>query len=261
MFHVTEAPKAGAAVDVAIVAIDSRIQAWLKLQQLSPVPLEMAPTNSCQIILVGNSLEVPLTPDLRRELLQRAVQGSTVVFVDPGVFRKGNDPVGWLPLKNKGRLTSFERLALSQGMRSQNARPVCGAGAAGNHGLDYYGPLISNRFFEGQDTPDDVAAAAFAICHSSRPDGYAAGLMLGSYVFGAGKIVPETLSTCSIRWTNTLRRTACYSTWWPMPPIQSSRSQRLCPRILQTLSKSWVTESSDWLFRLAGENRKPKCDK
>jgi hypothetical protein len=49
---------------------------------------------------------------------------------------------------------------------------------------DFYGPVISNRFFEGQDTPEDTAAAAFAICHSSRPDGYAAGLMLGAYRFG-----------------------------------------------------------------------------
>ena len=59
---------------------------------------------------------------------------------------------------------------------------------------DYYGPLISNRFFEGQDTPEDVAAAAFAVCHSSRPDGYAAGVMLGAYAFGAGKIVLNTFN-------------------------------------------------------------------
>ena len=59
---------------------------------------------------------------------------------------------------------------------------------------DYYGPLISSRFFEGQDTPEDVAAAAFAVCHSSRPDGYAAGTMLGVYRFGAGRIVLNTFN-------------------------------------------------------------------
>jgi len=58
---------------------------------------------------------------------------------------------------------------------------------------DYYGPILTNRFFEGQDTPDEVAAAAFAICHSSRPDGFASGVMLGVYPFGAGKIVVNTL--------------------------------------------------------------------
>jgi hypothetical protein len=194
MFHVTEAPKAEASVDVAIVAIDSRIQAWLKLQQLSPVPLEMASTNSCQIILVGNSFEVPLTPDLWRDLLQRAAQGSTVVFLDPGVFRKGNDPVGWLPLKNKGRLTSLNDWLYHKECVAKTHALFAGLEPQGIMDWDYYGPLISHRFFEGQDTPDDVAAAAFAICHSSRPDGYAAGLMLGSYVFGAGKIVLNTFN-------------------------------------------------------------------
>jgi hypothetical protein len=59
---------------------------------------------------------------------------------------------------------------------------------------DYYGPLISSRFFEGLDTPSDVAAAAFAICHSSRPDGYASGIMLGGYHLGAGWIFLNTLN-------------------------------------------------------------------
>jgi hypothetical protein len=59
---------------------------------------------------------------------------------------------------------------------------------------DYYGPLISSVFFEGQDTPPDVAAAAFAVCHSSRRDGYAAGFMLAAYPVGAGKIILNTFN-------------------------------------------------------------------
>ena len=59
---------------------------------------------------------------------------------------------------------------------------------------DYYGPLITKRFFEGQDTPEEVVAAAFAICHSSRPDGYAAGTMLSVYRFGTGRIFLNTFN-------------------------------------------------------------------
>ena len=65
---------------------------------------------------------------------------------------------------------------------------------AGIMDWDQYGPLITNRCFEGQDTPEDVAAAAFAICHSSRPDGYAAGVMLAAYSLGAGKILLNTFN-------------------------------------------------------------------
>ena len=60
--------------------------------------------------------------------------------------------------------------------------------------FDYYGPLITNRFFEGQETPKEIAVAAFAVCHSSRPDGYAAGTMLCVYPLGSGKIVLNTLN-------------------------------------------------------------------
>jgi hypothetical protein len=194
MFQVSEASTAEAAVGLAVVAIDSRVQAWLKARNISAVPLEQAPADACQVILVGNSAESPVTPALRGEILRRVARGSTAVFLDPGLFRKGNDPVGWLPLKNKGRLTSFSDWLYHKECVAKRHALFTGLAPQGIMDWDYYGPLISNRFFEGQDTPEDVAAAAFAICHSSRPDGYAAGVMLGSYAFGAGKIVLNTFN-------------------------------------------------------------------
>lgn len=194
LFQVTEAPKAEAAIDLAVVAVDSRVQQWLKSQRISAVPLEKAPADACQVILVGNSAEFPVTPALRGEVLRRVARGSTAVFLDPGVFRKGNDPVGWLPLKNKGRLTSFSDWLYHKECVARRHALFSGLAPQGIMDWDYYGPLISNRFFEGQDTPEDVAAAAFAVCHSSRPDGYAAGVMLGAYALGAGKIVLNTFN-------------------------------------------------------------------
>ena len=194
MFQVSEAPKAEASVDLAVVAIDSRVQAWLKARSISAVPLEKTPADACQVILVGNSDESPVTPALRVEVLRRAARGSPAVFLDPGVFRKGNDPVGWLPLKNKGRLTSFSDWLYHKECVAKKHALFAGLAPQGIMDWDYYGPLISSRFFEGQDTPEDVAAAAFAVCHSSRPDGYAAGTMLGVYPFGTGKIFLNTFN-------------------------------------------------------------------
>jgi len=57
---------------------------------------------------------------------------------------------------------------------------------------DYYGPVIAHFFFEGQDTPDETMAAAFALCHSAPPGGYAAGTMIGSYRFGEGMFIVNT---------------------------------------------------------------------
>ena len=194
MFQVSEAPKAEAAVEVAVVAIDSWMQEWLKGRNISAVPLDKAPAEACRVILVGNAPEPPVTPAQRAEVLRRVAQGSVAVFLDPGVFRKGNDAVGLLPLKNKGHLTSFSDWLYHKECVARKHALFAGLAPQGVMDWDYYGPLISSRFFEGQDTPEDVAAAAFAVCHSSRPDGYAAGVMLGAYPLGAGKIVLNTFN-------------------------------------------------------------------
>jgi hypothetical protein len=57
---------------------------------------------------------------------------------------------------------------------------------------DYYDRVIPHAFFEGQDTPVDVAAAAFAVGYSC-PGGYASGVLVGAYPFGAGRFVMNTL--------------------------------------------------------------------
>jgi hypothetical protein len=194
MFHVTAAPQAGTSVGVTVVALDTRIQAWLKSQQLSVMPLEKAPADTRHIILVGNSPAAALSSTVRADLLQRVARGSVAVFLDPGVFQKENDPVGWLPLKNKGRLTRFSDWLYHKECVARKHAVFTGLAPQGIMDWDYYGPLISSLFFEGQDTPHDIAAAAFAVCHSSRSDGYAAGLMLGTYAFGVGKLVLNTFN-------------------------------------------------------------------
>ena len=193
MFHVSEAPKAEKSMAVVTVGVDLRVQAWLKSQQVRVGPLEEANAGARQVILVGNEAAA-LTPAGRMELLRRVARGSVVLFLDPAVFQKDKDPVGWLPLKTKGRLTHFSDWLYHKECVAGRHPFFEGLAPAGIMDWDYYGPLITNRFFEGQDTPEDVAAAAFAICHSSRPDGYAGGVMLGAYSLGAGKIILNTFS-------------------------------------------------------------------
>jgi hypothetical protein len=58
--------------------------------------------------------------------------------------------------------------------------------------MHYYGQVIPHELFDGQETPDDVAAAAFAVGYSC-PGGYASGILVGSYPFGAGRFFINTL--------------------------------------------------------------------
>ena len=127
-------------------------------------------------------------------LMQRINQGSTAVFLNPGAFKDGDNETALLPLKNKGHLTHFSDWLYHKECVAKRHPLFAGLQKPGIMDWDYYGPVISNLFFEGQDTPDDTAAAAFAVCHSSRPDGYAAGTMLSAYKVGEGRIVLNTFN-------------------------------------------------------------------
>lgn len=192
-FHLSEPPRA-ASVAVVVSQVEPRVQEWLKSRGVSVTPLAPTQAAARQVILVGDWNEANARPEMRKDVLERVARGSVAVFLKPDAFRKGKDAVGWLPLKNKGRLVHFPDWLYHKECVAKKHAFFDGLLPAGIMDWDYYGPVISNGFFEAQDTPDDVAAAAFAICHSAPPDGYAAGTMLGAYRFGSGKIVLNTFN-------------------------------------------------------------------
>ncbi len=193
-FQVSDAPRESEPITVAASGIDSRVLDWLRYRRVDVVALEQAPSDRRAVILVGDWNETNTAPALRAELLRRVAQGSTAIFLNSDAFRKGEEPTAWLPFENKGRLINFPDWLYHKECVARTHEAFTGLQSPGIMDWDYYGPVISRRFFEGQDTPDDVAAAAFAVCHSGRPDGYAAGLMLGAYTFGEGKIVLNTFN-------------------------------------------------------------------
>jgi hypothetical protein len=180
-FHVSEAPQ-NAAATVSTVGIDARVQQWLNARSI-------AVTDNAPVILIGEAKSEQCA-----QVLERVKQGATAVFLNPGVFAKGDDETALLPLKTKGRLTHFSDWLYHKECVSKRHAMFKNLQSPGVMDWDYYGPVISNLFFEGQDTPDDTAAAAFAVCHSSRPDGFAAGVMLGAYKVGTGRIVLNTFN-------------------------------------------------------------------
>ncbi len=192
-FYLSESPVAPPA-PVVVSQIDGRVQEWLKARGLEVTPLQSDQAAGRQVILIGDWNDANTGPEIRKDLLERVARGSVAVFLKPSAFQKGSDALGWLPLTNKGSLTHFSDWLYHKECIAGRHPFFDGLQPAGIMDWDYYGPLITNQFFEGQDTPEETAAAAFAVCHSSRPDGYAAGTMLSVYRFGSGKIVLNTLN-------------------------------------------------------------------
>ena len=123
-----------------------------------------------------------------RALARDIAAGSTVIFLSPAVFRSGNDPLHWLPLKTKGDLKSiYGWLYLKDEWAKQH--PIFD-GLPSARLLDYtvYREIIPDLVFSGQDAPD--AAIAGAIKASQD---YDSGLMLAIYRLGAGRFVVNTL--------------------------------------------------------------------
>jgi hypothetical protein len=121
------------------------------------------------------------------------VQGSVAVFLSPPAFRRGQDPVGWLPLAAKGRcyLTpDFNYIKECVARPHPLFRDLHGRGIMD---WDYYGPLMSRSMFEGQATPDEVVVAGFIVGHANYADRYACGTVIGAYEFGAGRFYLNTL--------------------------------------------------------------------
>jgi hypothetical protein len=118
-------------------------------------------------------------------------RGSTVVFLSQDAFRRNKDAVAWLPLAQKGRCYRFNDWLYHKECVAK-AHPVF-EGMQGRGILDwyYYGPVIPHYLFDGQETPAEVIAAAFAAGYSI-PGGYTSGNLLGAYRFGEGKFILNT---------------------------------------------------------------------
>jgi hypothetical protein len=177
---------------VTVWGIDDKTQAWLKDRGIALSPFEQPAAEGREVILVGDVSSADVAP--RTELLKRIARGGVAIFLAPQAFKRGDNAVGWLPLKNKGRGNEFPDWLYHKECIAK-AHPIFdGLQPKGIMDWDYYGPVISHFFFEGSDTPDETIAAAFALCHSAMPGGYAAGVMIGAYRFGEGKFILNTFN-------------------------------------------------------------------
>jgi hypothetical protein len=107
--------------------------------------------------------------------------------------RKLADNLYWLPLKKKGKLVDYWDWLYHKECVAK-AHPVfAGLPAKGIMDWDYYGPVISHKYFEGLKDPAEVIAACFAT-GCPTPEGYLAGLMMCRYRFGAGNFILNTFN-------------------------------------------------------------------
>jgi hypothetical protein len=176
--------------------IDGRVEAWLEGRGLRcrSFVVGAPPSPDPEVLLVGDVSGVPAGEAEAHwtDLAQRIGRGGVAVFLSPLAFRRGEDPVGWLPLATKGRCSRFVNHLFHREDVARRHPIFAGLQADGILDWDYYDQVIAQDLFDGQDTPDDVAAAAFAVGYW-MPGGCVSGLLVGSYRLGAGRFVLNSM--------------------------------------------------------------------
>ncbi len=177
--------------------VDERTAAWLTHHGVQCRRFGAQVPDEREVVVVGD-LSSLAPADVEAGWLALAAQmarGSVALILSPGALRRGEDPVGWLPLATKGCCRRFNNWLYH---REDVAKPhpiFSGLRGPGIMDWTYYGPVIPHYVFEGQETPDDIAVVFFATGHAPTEDktGYAAGLISASYPFGAGRFFLSSL--------------------------------------------------------------------
>lgn len=172
--------------------IGQKANDWLSNHGLTCKTFNADTAGGHAVILVGNPDDATNTPVLWGTLKQQIEKGAKAIFLNPKVFQKNKSALEWLPLKSKGQCRTFGDWLYHKACVA-NRHPVFdGLQGPGYMDWDYYGPVIPHDIFEGQDTPDETIAAAFATGNSSYPTGYGCSLLIALYKSGDGWFILNT---------------------------------------------------------------------
>ncbi|HPO14897.1 MAG TPA: glycoside hydrolase family 2 TIM barrel-domain containing protein [Candidatus Hydrogenedentes bacterium] len=179
-------------VSCLLWGVDEKVKTWLSQHSVNCAPYETSNADTRQVILVGDLSTLNPKDEQRVELMQRVARGSMALFLDTRAFKRGDNNVGWLPLKNKGRLFGFSDWLYHKECVAKPHPVFEGLAPKGIMDWDYYGPMITHDLFEGSDVPDETAAFATAMFQAGSPGGYTTGVLIGWYRFGEGKFMINT---------------------------------------------------------------------
>jgi hypothetical protein len=175
--------------DALLWGIDHPAAAWLAAHGLNGRPLDADPAGD--LVLIGKPPAPAADPAGWARLADRLARGATLLFLSGDPFRDSPEAMAWLPLQNRGRCATFVDWLYHKECVAKRHPVFAGLQAPGIMDWDYWGPVIPAEIFEGQDTPHETIAAAFATGHHTRADGYACGLLIAAYRAG-GRLILST---------------------------------------------------------------------
>ncbi len=176
---------------VTLLGMEEDAEAWLRAHGVVCSYFGQGAEQRGEVIVVGDLSRFAFELADWQELAQRVVAGAVAIFLVPSAFKRGDDAVGWLPRANKGRCFEHRNWLYHREDVAKKHPIFQGLQAGGIMDWDYYQQVIPRYLFDGQDMPDDVAAAGFGV--GVGASGYLSGVLACSYAFGSGRYVLNTL--------------------------------------------------------------------
>ncbi|MCL1793296.1 MAG: hypothetical protein FWG34_05465 [Oscillospiraceae bacterium] len=153
---------------------------------VSPYDFESQSGENGEVIVVGD--EGDIAWDL---LYDRIRRGARALFLSPFVFSENGDSTAKLPLAQKSGLRRMRDWLYHKEYIGRHHPALEGMQGPGILDWEYYGQLCNDYFFEGIQTPDDVAVVCMA---SGCPGpGYDGGVAIGGYRLGEGFFMLNTM--------------------------------------------------------------------
>ncbi len=196
-FHVTDpAEMPPVETEIVLWGDDPQLAHWLaghgiRTRPFSPGPAAGAETGARarrETILASSTPPAPGGATVFAELARRIASGSSVVFLAPQIFARGDQPTAWLPLPQKGTLSPIRGWLYLKDEWSKRHPIFDGLPSDGLMDYDYYRELVPDLVWQGQDPPTEAVAGAIKASQD-----YASGLTVAVHRLGAGRMVLNTL--------------------------------------------------------------------
>jgi len=168
--------------EIVLASDDAELAKWLGKHGIHCRKLAAGEPVQREVILVSK------TPPAFEEVWRRVERGATAVFLTPDVFKKGNEPLGWLPLKNKGSLARLRGWLYHKDEWAKSHPAFDGLPSGGMMDYAFYREIIPDLAFASQDPPAQAIAGA-----NNASFDYSSGLMLAEYRLGNGRFILNTL--------------------------------------------------------------------
>jgi len=167
---------------------DHKLMRWLLSHGINVQPFSPSSPITGEVILVSEKAPTLDTPKEFQKLMDCILRGANVIFLSPKVFKRNGDPLGWLPLENKGKLKVMGSWLYLKDDWAKSHPIFKGLPSGGLMDWTFYREIIPSEVLSGQEPPVEAVAGGIDASES-----YSSGLMVSVYKLGAGHFILNTL--------------------------------------------------------------------